>query len=630
MQRSLREHMSPPNGTVEAEIQRVIMETRSGQLDSARMRVDRLLQSHPNRADVRMAKGMLLMSRGDYASSVEWLKASLELNPKNLEALAWAAYQSIHLTRYEEAEPMARSFTEISPDNPRAFFLLAAALKGLNRTQEGIAAIDRSLALRPDDPEALVLKARLLRDRNLHGLAMEFYKLAQAGRPYPAAAIDLAQIWLRESRPEEALRELLAVLPQLPEGQRPHELMAQAYTEMMEFENADAHWKLAENYSPNRARIIRTRAASEIAVGRFEIAEQILARAIEHDVEPGACFYLLTTARRIRPDDGPLIDRIVRLLESKKFEPAEAANASFGLGKAFDDLRDYERAIGYFDQANQVVRTYFKPRNEPSEAAARAFTDFMIGHFTEGRLKQLEARGLTDSVPLLVVGMHRSGTTLTESVLSSHSKVAGRGEQSFWLDRISECFEMRNGVPGLRLDLIWQFASEYSRLMKPKGPAVLHVVDKNPANYQLVPLIHGALPDAKFVHLKRHAVDNLLSMWMTPFSEQLSYLSNRQTLVALYKDYLRLMAHFESVMPKNRFKTFRYEDLTSNPEPTIGAMLEFVGLEPEEACFHPELAKRAVLTPSVLQVRQPINTRSQDRWKNYEPWLGPFAELLGS
>ena len=253
----------------------------------------------------------------------------------------------------------------------------------------------------------------------------------------------------------------------------------------------------------------------------------------------------------------------------------------------------------------------------------------MIATFTPERIQDLVLSGQPSEFPLFVVGMMRSGTTLTETILSAHSQVLGGGEQSFWTERAIEF--LHSDAAGLHYDheAVLKFAADYLGYVDPRREDIRYVVDKNPANFDLAGALHCALPNSKIVHLTRQPVDNLLSLWMTRMSGNVGYASKRENLVFAYREYVRLWKHWESVLPKDRFATFRYEDLTAQPEPTIGAMLNFLELEREDACFTPETNARAVLTPSVFQVRQPIHLGSQKRWKNYQPWLGEFSDLLG-
>ncbi len=619
---------SSPQSSIEAELKLANEAYRAGDLDSAQVRIDGLLRLNPDRADVHMAKGMIVMAKGDQVQAREWLVSSLRIEPDNSEALAWAAFISLNMHRFEEAEGFARALTRIDPHNARAHYLLANALRALDRVEEALAAIDRSLAIEPDNTDGLVTKARLLKRWQMSGLAIELYRKALAIRPSPPAAVDLAQILLRESHPQEALDVLRGIERYMPESDRPHALIAQAHTEMRQFEEAGERWSLAQKFSRDPASLTQSRAKAEIAVGRFEIAQRLLMEAIEEGLAVPSSFFILTTARKMNREDMPLIGRMESMLTAGKLTAPQAADLNYGLGKSFDDLKEFERAIGYYDEANRISYELHPRRRSFSREEAQAYTDFQIAFFTADRIHALSGQGLESTLPLFVVGMIRSGTTLTESILSAHSKVKAGGEQSFWIERAIEFLYRDSGALQLDHDLVMRFAQDYVALIDPKQEDVRYVVDKNPGNFDLAAMLHCAYPNAKFIHLKRHPVDNLLSMWMTPVSGNVKYASNRDNLVFTYREYLRLCRHLKEVLPEDRFATFRYEDLTSRPEETIPAMLAHLGLEPEPACFAPEQNPRAVLTPSVHQVRQPIHRASQERWKSYEPWLGSFAEMF--
>ena len=154
------------------------------------------------------------------------------------------------------------------------------------------------------------------------------------------------------------------------------------------------------------------------------------------------------------------------------------------------------------------------------------------------------------------------------------------------------------------------------------------VTDKTPDNYLYIGLLHMLFPKARFVFCKRHPVDNCLSHYFTYFMSSPAFACDPTNLVIGYREHERLLAHWQAVIPGDRLIVVRYEDLVENPEPEIHRLIAFAGLEWEEQCFHPEDNKRAVTTASRWQVRQPIYKSSRERWRNYEPYLGPFADLL--
>jgi len=570
---------------------------------------------------------MILLAKGDQAGALASFAAALDIAPRDPETLAWAAFTSLNLSQFEGAERYARRLTEIAPKNHQGFYLLASALRALDRIPEGLAAIDKALALNPKDTESIVAKARLLKAWRMPGLAIDLYRQALAIRPSAPAAIDLAKILIKESHPEAALDVLKSVEAAIPPDLRPHAVAAEALTLLHRYDEAEPKWSAALKQG-QAVSVSQTRARAEIAAGRFEVAEEILGDLIAKGQDAPTSFQILSTSRKMKADDLPLIDRMNALRDDTGLSPSQRIELNYALGKSFDDLKEYERAMGRFDEANRICRESYPHRREFDRERARAFTDFLIDYFTESKIKALAANGLSSSLPLFVVGMMRSGTTLTESVLSAHSQVADGGEQAFWTERGIEF--MYNDREVFRYDhrQAMQTGQEYLKFVDPKRDGIRYVVDKNPANIDLAAIIHAVLPNAKIVHLNRHPVDNLLSLWMTPMSPNVGYLSDRENLVFAYREYTRLWKHWQNVLPSDRFATYRYEDLTSAPEETIASMLSFLDLEPEPACFAPEKNTRSVLTPSVHQVRQPIHRGSQARWKNYESWLGPFAEVL--
>lgn len=617
----------PPNDFIQTEIGLAQEAYQSGNLDAAEARVNKLYEQHPIRADVLSARAMMQMGRGRQDLALETFSASLAIDPDQGEILAWAAFASLNLGRFQEAEAHSKRLAKLMPGNPKAHYLLANALRGQDRIREALEAIDRSLEIKADDVDSLVTKARLLQAWQMPALAFEIYSQAMAIRPTTAAGMELARILLRDSHPEAALDVLKSIESQIPLPERPHALTAEAFTIMHRFDEADERWALAKRHSRNPASIAQRQALMEIAAGRFEVAEKLLFELIEGHQDVTTAFSILTTGRKIRAEDRPLVERMADL-PNEDLSPIQRIELNYALGKSFDDLKDFGRAIPYFDEANRVCLEFYRPRREYDREAAKAFTDFLIEISTPERLLAMESKGLESDLPLFIVGMMRSGTTLTESILSSHSEVEGVGEQAFWTERAIEFIYTKSGSLRYDNNLVMQFAKDYLKVMEPRYSGTRHVIDKNPANIEMAATLHGVFPNSKIVHLKRNPVDNLLSLWMTPMSANVRYASNRDNLVFTYREYLRLWRHWQDVLPADRFATFRYEDLTSEPDTTIGEMLDFLELEHEEACFSPEKNARSVLTPSVYQVRQPIHKGSQARWKNYEPWLGSFSEML--
>jgi len=213
-----------------------------------------------------------------------------------------------------------------------------------------------------------------------------------------------------------------------------------------------------------------------------------------------------------------------------------------------------------------------------------------------------------------------------EQIVSSHPDVAAGGEQSFLTQRYHSVMEPRHGSPH-RSEAV-TLANNYLDLLKSIGGTKAHVTDKMPHNFYLSGLIHAMFPSARIIHCRRNPVDTCISIYTTRFPEPLNFAHNQEEIVFFYKEYLRIMEHWRRVLPADRFLEVDYEELISDREKVTRRMIEFCGLEWNDACLHHERNPGAIRTPSWWQARQPVYTTSMGRWKNYEPWLGAFKELL--
>jgi len=166
------------------------------------------------------------------------------------------------------------------------------------------------------------------------------------------------------------------------------------------------------------------------------------------------------------------------------------------------------------------------------------------------------------------------------------------------------------------------------RLLRSFGPDASRVVDKLPANYGQVGLLHVAFPNASIIHMRRHPVDTCLSIWTTLNSASVEWSCVKKNIVFVYEEYLRVMEHWRQVLPPGKMLEVDYEDLVTNPEPAIRAMIAHCGMKWDDRCLRPQDNQRAIATPSDWQVRQPIYRSSIDRWRPFEPYLGEFKELL--
>jgi len=303
-------------------------------------------------------------------------------------------------------------------------------------------------------------------------------------------------------------------------------------------------------------------------------------------------------------------------------EPSHIQRLHLAIGKAADDLGNYELAMQHFDAADAVRR-----QCSPFDSAAfSSEIDRLMTRCTPELLGRLHERNKSEVTPVLIIGMPRSGTTLVEQIISAHPEVVGGGELNFWNERGAGWLALK-GTDAEETFLV-EAAKDYLEALRRIGPKAARITDKMPFNFLWAGLIHLALPRAVFIHCRRTAVDTALSIHQTHFHSSFAFPTGGSELVNYFQDYERLMHYWRRVLPADRFLDVTYEELTRTPEPIVRRIVAACGLTWDDACIHPETNRRMVKTPSKWQTRQPIYQSSIARWKRYSPWLGPLHALV--
>ena len=223
-----------------------------------------------------------------------------------------------------------------------------------------------------------------------------------------------------------------------------------------------------------------------------------------------------------------------------------------------------------------------------------------------------------------IVGMPRSGTTLAEQILASHSGIHGAGELTYWGTALGA---YREAPPESRQSLRRSLPHDYLRLLETRSKTADHVVDKMPSNFLALGLIHAAFPNARIIHMRRGAIDTCLSIYFQDFESAYTYANDLGDLAHAYSLYHELMNFWRKALPRMRMLEVSYETLTHEPEESSRALLDFVGVPWEPGCLEFHRTQRAVSTTSNWQVRQAMHTASVQRWRNYEPYIAPLLHL---
>jgi tetratricopeptide (TPR) repeat protein len=361
----------------------------------------------------------------------------------------------------------------------------------------------------------------------------------------------------------------------------------------------------------------------EALEGRFAEAEATYRRALETEPRASYAWAALAWTRKLTPADSEWVKRAEEIADGG-LTPLDEATLRFAIGKYYDDVGDYARAFRSYRTANEL----HKLRAEPYDREGRTrFVDDLVRAYTPEAIAIARTIGGSDSQrPVFVVGMPRSGTSLVEQIIASHPTARGAGELDFWRIVVREHEDtMRRELLDERLRK--KLAHEYLRVLVGHSADALRVVDKAPVNADYLGLIYRTLPNARIINLQRDPIDTCLSCYFQQFPPSLNYTLDLSDLAHYYREHHRLVAHWRSVLPRDRFLDVPYSELTADQEGWTRRILEFIGLPWDPRCLEFHQTVRPVNTASVWQVRQKIYRTSIERWRNYEKFIGPLRGL---
>jgi tetratricopeptide (TPR) repeat protein len=597
-----------------------VLASQMGRNDDAADLINQAIAISPGAAAYHFNLGNVLRGQGRLDEAIACYRRALALQPAFPGAHNHLADSLGGMGRQEEAVVCYRNAITLKPDDPLAHNNLGAALKELGRLDDAVACYRKALALRPDFAEAHYNLGVALQALELVDEAADSYRSAIGLKPDLAMAHNnLGNALKQQGRMDDAAACYRRAIALQPDYAGAYSNLGTVLKDQGRIEDAIASFRRAIALKPDLVEAHTNLGAALRDQGRFEEAIAVHQTALLSGPDANT-YYELSSCRKFTPADRPLIADMTALLKDSRITDAERSLLHFALGKIFDDLAEYETAIAHFDEANRLGRG--KARFDGQAFAA--MVDWLIGTFPKGALT---AHGASESqLPVLIVGMPRSGTTLAEQILASHPLVAAGGELNFWLQRSDWVGKRR--ISQLDAAAEQTAIRDYLALLTGISSDALRVTDKMPYNFLFLGLIHRLFPAARIIHCRRNAVDTALSLYFNRFGKTQEFTLSRSDIVFYYRHYDRLMRHWQAVLPASRFLEIDYEKLVADQEAVSRRMVAFCGLEWESACLDFHKTGRPVATASAWQVRQPIYRSSVERWRRYEPWLGELRELL--
>jgi len=362
----------------------------------------------------------------------------------------------------------------------------------------------------------------------------------------------------------------------------------------------------------------------------MEAAEDSFRRALSLDSTNLGARLALAQVKKVKKGDENMAALIQEAENVETMLETKAMSLHFALGKCYNDTKQYDLAMPHFLAGCRLKRKRTQYDADNNDLICRNICEF----FRHETIEKLSGEGCPSDLPIFILGMPRSGTTLTEQIIASHPLVHGAGELPDLLTLAATA--RNNGTEGYPLSLtgitrqeLREMGERYVEGLRIRNPQARHITDKMPANFHCVGLIHLMLPHAKIIHVKRNPVDTCLSGFTNLFNKSLHHSYDLTEMGRYYRNYATLMDHWRKVLPADAFYEVQYEELVTDHENQARALLEYCNLPWDDACLNFHKNERNIRTASVTQVRQPLYTSSVERWRKYEKHLGPLLAALG-
>ncbi|NWG91182.1 MAG: sulfotransferase [Parvularculaceae bacterium] len=496
------------------------------------------------------------------------------------------------------------------------------------RPREAAEFCRKAIAADPLKVEAHFLVGLVALDMNdLKTATRGFGSVTKLDPGHAAAFAQLARIFMRMGQPARAERALMEAKRAGVNEAPVADLVGVVSSLLGDQREAEKWYRLACEKAPESAAFAVNLATALIFLGEIVEAKEVLERILSRDATVAHAQWLYSSLVKA---DSP--DRARKLAaRAATADRYSAAFLYYAAGKEFEDCSAWDEAFAAFDAGARAKRSLV----DYDEAAEAATFDTLMATFTPQWAAQ-EREGSKDPSPIFVVGQPRTGTTLIERIISSHSLVESAGElQQFGLsarrltpDAEPARFSAANVRKWASLDFK-ALGEEYLRVTKPMRAGAPRFVDKLPNNYLHIPLIIAALPNAKIVHLTRDPMDACFASFKQLFADAYFHSYDQEELARHYIRYAMLMEHWRRIFP-GRFLDISYEATVANLEPQARRLIAYLGLSWEDACLAFHEREGAVATASAVQVREKAHTRSIGRWRRYERSLSPLRNALSA
>ena len=602
---------------------------RQGKLDDAEQTLRRVVKIAPGFPRAQEDLGTVLLNLKKPAEAIPFLVKAIEQNPQSAESffkLGGALKAEGQDDKAEEAFARSRALSPQKGQIEQASILFA---QGNYREAEKLA--KELVRQNPQDVNAAALLARIaIQARCYDDAEALLRRVVQIAPPFIHAWHDLSTALKEQSKFTEAIEALEQARKIEPDNAVTHYFLGAALAMDASPELAETSYKRALELDPSLSgahlglgHVLKTLGKQEEGIAAYREAMKLRPNF-------GEIHYSLSNLKTFVFDDSEIED-MIRRLENEQLSKESVVHFCFALGKAFEDAKDYDRAFEYYSKANETHRETIAYDPVQTEVIHKKIREVFNAELFEKFSH--ESHGCNDPAPIFILGLPRSGSTLLEQILASHSLVDGTSELAD-LSLVSQSLTDRARgltypgiMPELNGDQLRELGEKYIAQTLRYRSGGVYFTDKMPNNFPHIGFIHLILPNAKIIDARRHPLDSCLGCFKQHFAKGQTFTYDLFELGEFYLEYQSMMDHWDTVLP-GKVLHVQYEDVVSDLDNQVRRILEYCDLPFEENCVNFHNTDRAVRTASSEQVRQPIYSKSVNTWKRFGAHLDPLIDVL--
>ncbi|MEX0707174.1 MAG: sulfotransferase [Woeseia sp.] len=573
--------------------------------------------------------GLALRETGNNTDAVAAMRRAVAARPDFSDAWLALADMLGHVGDATAANDAYLAYVEHSAGGP--VFIQASAALGANRIAEAESLLRAHLDRHPTDVRALCLLGEVAVRQARPDVAQDLLARCLDLAPgYDEARYRYAAVLMRVKRMTDALSEVNRLLDQQRDNVNWLKLKSTILLHLLEYDDAAAVYHELVRLEPNQPRFWANLGHALRFAGQQQDAITAYRKAISLQPDFGEAYWNLANIKTYALTDDDA-GQMQYQLASSRLSSSDRVHFHFALGKALEDRERFAEAFSHYEQGNRLMRQGIRYRPD----AVTEHVQFSKALLTHTFFAERAGIGSSSDAPIFIVGLPRSGSTLVEQILASHSAVEATMELPNIMDAAASLAQRagnRARYPDLLADM---GAEEFDALAAAyldatealRKQKTLHFIDKMPNNFLHLGLVQLMFPRARIIDVRRHPMACGWSVFRQLFAREQHFSYDLADIGHYYRDYAALMQHFDEALP-GRIYRVQYEALVNDTEQEIRRLLEYCRLPFEDACLHFYRQQRAVSTPSSEQVRLPVFRHGLQQWRHFEPWLEPLAAAL--